>query len=138
MMANTIWKELNKRYPRVNVKKYYFYWKNGLKNRYTDFTVLSEDEFIKKYCAGSKVRYKFLQEWEKSEEYNELMQVYMNQEINSDIYEVYKVIREKALQGDDKAIKTLLMLQKEVKKNISKIEKGNNDDIEDDDGLTID
>lgn len=135
-MANTIWKELNQTFPKGESKKYYFLWRNGLKNASTDFTKFDEESFIDKYCKGSERQFEFLKQWEKSEQYASLLQVYMNQELTGDIYEVYKVVKDKALQGDNNAIKTLLMLQKEVKKNLGKGRIGKEEIIEDD-GLSI-
>lgn len=109
-------------------------WKNKLKNSKNDYSKLSREEFINKYLGGNELRFKRLEQWERTEQYNQLMNVLLNEQIQADIYSVYDVVREKALQGDDKAIKTLLLLQKEFKKN----NKCKSVDVEDeDDGLIL-
>lgn len=109
-------------------------WKNKLKNSKNDYSKLSREEFTSKYLNGNELSFKRLEQWERTEQYNNLMNVLLNEQIQADIYEVYDVVREKALQGDDKAIKILLLLQKEFKKN----NKCRSVDVnEEDDGLIL-
>jgi hypothetical protein len=68
----------------------------------------------------------------------------MAEGMTADIFKIYNVVKDKALEGDDKAIKTLLMLQKEIKGNLKKnMDKKVKDsepeeeEIEEDDGLEI-
>ena len=71
----------------------------------------TEEEFLK--SVGRKTLNSFL-EWEKTPEYANLVALYLQTKIMDDIYEIYEVVREKALTGDDKAVKLLLQLNKEI------------------------
>lgn len=131
-MIKTIFQELN--LMKNQRKSFYFMWKNKLKNSKNDYSKLSREEFTSKYLNGNELSFKRLEQWERTEQYNNLMNVLLNEQIQADIYEVYDVVREKALQGDDKAIKILLLLQKEFKKN----NKCRSVDVnEEDDGLIL-
>ena len=121
-------------------KRYYFMWKHGMKTWARDYSTITEEQFKEKYCKGSEIKYKNLQDWEKTEEYQNLLNLKMAEGMTADIFKIYNVVKDKALGGDDKAIKTLLMLQKEVKKNLKNIDKVKVEDeveIEEDDGLEI-
>lgn len=121
-------------------KRYYFMWKHGMKTWARDYSTITEEQFKEKYCKGSEIKYKNLQDWEKTEEYQNLLNLKMAEGMTADIFKIYNVVKDKALEGDDKAIKTLLMLQKEVKKNLKNIDKVKVEDeveIEEDDGLEI-
>lgn len=118
-------------------KRHYFCWRNKLSNKSTDYSVFTEEEFKKKYSIKNMTWFK---QWEGSEEYQGIMQMFMQQKAQEDLIEVYNVVKEKALTGDDKAVKTFLILQKEFKKRPAKIaepeqEKENEENI--DDGLTL-
>ena len=104
-------------------KRYYFLWKHKLKTSAFDYSTLTEEQFKEKYCKGSKIKYKNLQDWEKTQEYQNLLNLKMSEGMTEDIYKIYNVVKDKALQGDDKAIKTLLMLQKEIKGNLKNMDK---------------
>ena len=121
-------------------KRYYFMWKHGMKTWARDYSAITEEQFKEKYCKGSKIKYKNLQDWEKTQEYQNLLNLKMSENMTEDIYKIYNIVKDKALQGDDKAIKTLLMLQKEIKgnlKNIDKVKVEDEVEIEEDDGLEI-
>jgi hypothetical protein len=123
-------------------KRYYFMWKHGMRTWAVDYSTLTEEQFKEKYCKNSEIKYKNLQDWEKTEEYQNLLNLKMSEGMTADIFKIYNVVKDKALQGDDKAIKTLLMLQKEVKKNLKNIDKVKVEDEEEanedeDDGLKI-
>ena len=121
-------------------KRYYFMWKHSMKTCVRDYSTFTEEQFKEKYCKGSEIKYKNLQDWEKTEEYQNLLNLKMAEGMTADIFKIYNVVKDKALEGDDKAIKTLLMLQKEVKKNLKNIDKVKVEDeveIEEDDGLEI-
>ena len=121
-------------------KRYYFMWKHSMKTWARDYSTITEEQFKEKYCKGSKIKYKNLQDWEKTQEYQNLLNLKMSENMTEDIYKIYNIVKDKALQGDDKAIKTLLMLQKEIKgnlKNIDKVKVEDEVEIEEDDGLEI-
>lgn len=123
--------------PTQRWKFVYFMWKNGLSNRNTDFSTLTEQDIIEKYCKGSMKRYNFLKEWENSEEYTNLMNILLLDKSNKELQEIYNVVLEKAKQGDDKAIKTFLLLQEQLKKSVKiktkKSDRAKQEETEDDD-----
>ncbi|MCY6372757.1 hypothetical protein [Clostridium ganghwense] len=126
-----IWRELGKKQMRY----YYFLWKNGLSNSRTDFTQYSQEEFINKYCDSSKIKFKNLEMWETSEQYQRLQNELLQSRINSDINRIYDVVVEKALKGDEKAVKTLLLIKKELdatpkKKQVQAPKQEQEEDIE--------
>ena len=121
-------------------KRYYFMWKHGMRTWAVDYSTLTEEQFIEKYCKGSKIKYKNLQDWEKTQEYQNLLNLKMSENMTEDIYNIYNIVKDKAIEGDDKAIKTLLMLQKEIKGNLKNMDKKVKQEPEEeieDDGLEI-
>ncbi|ACB84826.1 hypothetical protein [Natranaerobius thermophilus] len=96
-------------------KKHYFEWKFNVKPR-VDLSNLSEQEFLDKYTDdGTTIRP--FKEWERTPEYHALVNLYLQSQTANDLLEVYESVKEKAKQGDDKAVKQLLELQKRIKEN---------------------
>jgi len=114
-------------------------WRNGLSNSNRNFADFTEQDIIEKYCKGSLKKYSNLRQWENTEEYAELMNLLLLEKSNKDFVEIYNVISEKAKQGDDKAVKTFLALQNELKKSIKakKSNKAEKEEIEEDDDLIL-
>lgn len=132
--------ELSDRYRKVNEKKYYYYflWRNKLSNNQTDFSLLSEEEFINKYLrkkrngklsSGGK-SFKMLEQWESTDEYQGLMQEYYSIKMNQDFYKLYETYLEKAMGGDEKALNALKTVKKEIE-SLNKIQKVNSKPSED-------
>ncbi|BCC07186.1 TPA: hypothetical protein QC153_004225 [Bacillus cereus] len=71
----------------------------------------TEEEFLQN--VSRKTLDPFLA-WEKTAEYANLVALYLQSKMINDIHEIYIIVREKALKGDDKAVKLLLTLNKEV------------------------
>lgn len=122
----------------TNYPKYaYFMWRNGLSNSNRDFSEFTEQDIIEKYCKGSLIKYGNLKQWENTEEYAELMNLLLLEKSNKDFVDIYNVVSEKAKQGDDKAIKTFLLLKDELKKSVKtktkKVNKEEEEEQEDDD-----
>ena len=118
----------------------YFMWRNGLSNSNRNFADFTEQDIIEKYCKGSLKKYGNLKQWENTEEYAELMNLLLLERSNKDFVEIYNVVSEKAKQGDDKAIKTFLVLQNELKKSVKtkKLNKQEQqEEIEEDDDLIL-
>jgi len=115
----------------------YFMWRNKLANANRDFSELTEQDIIDKYCKGSMIKYGNLKQWENTEEYAELMNLLLLEKSNKDFVDIYNVVSEKAKQGDDKAIKTFLLLKDELKKSVKtktkKVNKEEEEEQEDDD-----
>ena len=112
-------------------------WRNKLANANRDFSELTEQDIIDKYCKGSMIKYGNLKQWENTEEYAELMNLLLLEKSNKDFVDIYNVVSEKAKQGDDKAIKTFLLLKDELKKSVKtktkKVNKEEEEEQEDDD-----
>lgn len=130
--------ELNKK-TKQHFKVQYFCWKNHLDSRKEKYSTFSEEELRKKFKALNE-HWEFLQKWEKSLEYQEWYALYLQYKAKQDFIHMYEAVREKALKGDEKAIKLFLQLQKELKK-INKNRDLTTDDedisIQDDDDLKL-
>lgn len=113
-------------------KRKYFYWKNKLDTKYTNYTDMTEDEF-KKFANASDSFYASLKLWEQTEEYSRLLYLLAEDRFNTDLYDVYIALKEEALKGNSTATKTMIDVQKEIKKRIKQF-----DVEEEDDGLNID
>lgn len=90
-------------------KKEYFLWKFNLNVRVRD---KSEEEICKTINVKSL---DFMKKWEKSPEYLSLVNLYIESKTATDLEKIYKVVSEKAIEGDEKSIKLLLDLQKQVR-----------------------
>lgn len=121
-----------------NKKKYYYYflWKNHLNNSgETDFSNMSEEDFIKKYTKkrnpkegdedGSEISFKRLQMWESSDEYQALMQELYAFKMNQDFYSLYETYLAKAMEGDSQAVNSLKIIKKEIE-SLNKTKKVSN------------
>ena len=120
----------------TNYPKYaYFMWRNKLANSNRDFSELTEQDIIEKYCKGSLKKYGNLKQWENTEEYAELMNLLLLERSNKDFVDIYNAVSEKAKQGDDKAVKTFLTLQNEIRKSVKnkKSNKAEQEEVEEDD-----
>lgn len=79
-------------------------------------------------------------EWEKTAEYKAIVTLILQAQIGNDLYEIFQVVRDKALTGDDKAVKLYLQLQKEISnyaKQAQVIFGQEPIEIEEDDGLVL-
>ena len=113
----------------------FFMWRNGLSNANRDFSKFTEQDIIDKYCKGSLIKYGNLKQWENTEEYAELMNLLLLERSNKDFVEIYNVVSEEAKKGNDRAIKTFLTLQNEIKKSVKnkKSKKAEQEEVEEDD-----
>lgn len=126
--------ELEDALMQVNDKvRKYFRWKfdipfGGVKMNQTT---------IEEVCKYTGVRNpQYFVDWERTEEYENLVYIYLNSKTANDLLDVYNIVSEKAKKGDSKAIDTLLKLQKEIQMNIEST-KRKKKEIADDDGLEI-
>lgn len=124
-----IYEELNK----ISWKKRdYFLNKFDLFVRRTE--PLTEEQLCKRLRIKSLSS---LQKWEKSEEYHRLVNLYIESQAAKDLEDIYKLVKDKALTGDEKSIKMLLDLQKQVQsfnkltKSVAKSVKEDDDMFED-------
>lgn len=101
-------------------KAIYFLWKNKIKSQRADHTKYTEQEFIDKFCNGKPTILQGLRAWEKTEQYASFVNLMLYDRMGIDFLEIYEAITEKAKKGDSQAVKTFLLLQKEVKANMRK------------------
>lgn len=76
-----------------------------------------------------------MKKWEKTEQYHNLVNIMIESQAGKDLEDIYAIVKEKALTGDEKSIKLLLDLQKQVQaynKQSTKVNKSTNtyDDLE--------
>lgn len=74
----------------------------------------SEEDFLR--LVGRKTMNAFTN-WEKTNEYKNLVQLYLNTKVADDFQKVYEVVSSKAIEGDEKAVRLFLILQKEIQQN---------------------
>lgn len=129
--GNTFKFEMDKLKRRSHKRWLYFCFVNKIDNMYTKFSEMTRDQFMEKYKKYiTEKGMKLFKGWESTDEYLTLYNLMMQEQSNKDLYKIYEVVRDKALQGDDKAVKTFLLLQKEIKKKSNTLEKSDVDDIE--------
>lgn len=91
----------------------------------------TEEEFLRSVNRKSMAPF---HRWEKTAEYKNLLILYLDYKVNDDFEQIYNIVTEKAKQGDEKAIKLFLTLQKDIQnmaKSIKKsffVEKENEED----------
>lgn len=88
-------------------KQFYFRWKNNYNMR----NPKTEEEALKQLAV--KDLYVF-EQWESSSEYQLLMNMLIQSRIGQDLQVIYESTSEKAKQGDEKAIKVLFEIQKQI------------------------
>lgn len=99
----------------------------------------TEEDFLRQ--VERKTINPFLK-WEKTAEYKNLIQMYLDTKIADDYKEIYQIVVDKAKEGDEKSIRLFLTLQKDIQTN-SKIASNQfkddaEEEIDKDDGLILD
>lgn len=100
-------------------KKEYFLWKHNLYVLRTE--PLTEEEMCKRIQSKSL---SYMRKWEKTEEYHALVNIMIESQAGKDLEDIYSIVKEKALTGDEKSIKLLLDLQKQVQAYNKQANKG--------------
>ena len=128
----TIWQAF--KHFNIPVKKrYYFQAKHGIWMK-QPHTPMTEEEICRKMQLIDLSTYK---EWEKSDQYQKLLFCLLEGSFAADIADVYRAVSDKAkTTGDEKAIKNMLMLQKEIKR-FGKVQEPVQEQDDDFDGLMI-
>lgn len=111
------------------IKREYFKWKFDL--YFHQVKERTEEEFLE-HVKRKNIN-TFLR-WERTEEYKSLVAAYLQTKTANDLLSVYDAVIDKAKQGNDKAVTTLLKLQKEINAIVRDAEKTK--DVEDD-GLEL-
>ena len=91
-------------------KAEYFKWKFGI--GFVDRGDVTEEQFLKRVRRSN---IKVFERWERTEEYKNLVAIYLNSKTANDLLEVYDVVSKKAKKGDSRCIEQLLKLQKEIR-----------------------
>lgn len=101
-----------------------------------DRPLKSEQEFLK--TVNRKSMSPFYR-WEKSTEYKNLLMLYLDYKVNDDYEQIYSIVSDKAKQGDEKAIRLFLTLQKDIQSMAKSIKKTFNEveEIEEEDDLDV-
>ncbi|MFJ7371675.1 hypothetical protein ACIQVU_19955 [Lysinibacillus sp. NPDC098008] len=100
-------------------KKEYFLWKHNLS--VLREVPLTEEEICKRIQSKSL---SYMKKWEKTEEYHNLVNIMIESQAGKDLEDIYAIVKEKALTGDEKSIKLLLDLQKQVQAYNKQTNKG--------------
>ncbi|OAA90144.1 hypothetical protein [Clostridium coskatii] len=88
-------------------KYYYFCWKNKIDNFKMKYSEMTKEDFMKKFKFSSKSMAIFKQ-WEGSQEYQKIYRALLEIKSDEDLINIYNVVRDKALTGEDKAVKTFI------------------------------
>ncbi|WP_066639673.1 hypothetical protein [Desulfolucanica intricata] len=126
--------ELEAEMMKVNEKcRKYFRWKFDIPYG----GVKMKQKTIEEICKFWGIKNpQYFYDWEKTDEYKHLVNIYLNSKTANDLLDIYNVVSEKAKTGDSKAIDTLLKLQKEIQANIKKNKRREKEEL-DDDGLEL-
>lgn len=114
-------------------KRLYFQWKFNLNFDQTKHPK-NETEFLK--MVGSKTKNGYIA-WEKSEEYRNLVAILLNTRFDTDLEEIYDSLSVKAKEGDEKSIKLLLQIGKEIKGFAKEAVRQLNQEDDDEDELEL-
>ena len=90
-------------------KKEYFLWKFDLYVLRSG--TISEEELCKRIKSKSL---SYMRKWEKTPEYLALVNLYIESQSAKDLEDIYSIVKEKALTGDEKSIKLLMDIQKQA------------------------
>lgn len=126
--------ELDFALSKLNEKKRkYFRWKFNIPYNGRPMKQTTIEEVCKFWCIKNP---QYFLDWEKTEEYRYLVNVYLNSQTANELLDIYNIVLEKAKTGDSKAIDTLLRLQKEIQTNIKQEKRKEKEELEDD-GLEV-
>lgn len=119
-------------------KRLYFEWKHDIRFDQT-IPTKTEEEFLR--MVGAKTLNGFIK-WEKSQQYKNLLLLLLESKVANDFDIIYKVVSDKAKDGDEKSIRLFLSMQKDIQSN-AKLAAKTFDSIvdeekEEDNGLVLD
>ncbi|GED25182.1 hypothetical protein BAG01nite_12840 [Brevibacillus agri] len=72
---------------------------------------MTEEEFLK--TVNKKTMNSF-HKWERTDEFKNIASMVLATKTAQDLIDMYEAVRDKAVKGDEKAVKLLLTLQKEI------------------------
>jgi len=123
---------LNDALSRVHESyRMYFRWKFNVPYKGQQVKERTEEQLLK---ASGVANMSTFEAWEKTEEYEYLVNLMLFEKQANDLLDVYNAVADKAKQGDSKAIDSLFKLQKTIKDNLKRAklqeqEAGEEDDL---------
>ncbi|MEA5023923.1 hypothetical protein SDC9_15171 [bioreactor metagenome] len=115
-MAET--ESLDKALGRVHEKyRRYFRWKFNIPYKGQDVPERTLEQLMK---ASNVHNISTFEAWEKTEEYQYLVNLMLAGKTANDLIEIYEAVADKAKKGDSKAVDTLLKLQKTIQSNLKR------------------
>ncbi|GLH62393.1 hypothetical protein [Parageobacillus sp. G301] len=121
-------------------KRYYFQYKHKLYYRQEkNAEINSDEEFLKRLGGSSPKTMDAFLAWEKTDEYRNLVMLMLQSKLANDLTETYMNVAAKARTGDEKAVKLLLQLSKEINTYANEAKKAfmKDDEEIEDDGLEL-
>ena len=116
---------LQNRFKKISwVKREYFKYK--FDDYFPEIKKRTPDEFLDHVARKSFIPF---EKWERTNEYKELVATYLQSKTANDLLQIYDAVVDKAKQGDDRAITTLLKLQKEIDSIVKDADNNNYDDV---------
>ncbi|CDX03333.1 Hypothetical protein DPCES_3447 [Desulfitobacterium hafniense] len=95
----------------------YFRWKFNIPYKGQEVKERTVEQLLK---ASGVANMSTFEAWEKTEEYEYLVNLMLAGKEANDLLEVYNAVSEKAKAGDSKAVDTLFKIQKTIKDNLKR------------------
>jgi len=114
-------------------KAEYFKWKFDIRYDRRLFKK-TEEQFLHFVGRGTINPYI---EWEKSDEYLELVNIYLHSKTANDLVEIYEAVAEKAKTGDKGSIEMFLKLSKDISSTTKQAKKNMKVEEDEDIGLIL-
>ncbi|MED3650301.1 hypothetical protein [Heyndrickxia sporothermodurans] len=118
-------------------KQEYFKWKHDIRFNQS-IPRKSEEEFLKVVDLKSLNTF---HRWERTQEYKNLLLLLLESKVANDFDDIYRIVTEKAKEGDEKSIRLFLSIQKDIQSNAKlaakTFEKVEDDEEQEDDELDL-
>lgn len=118
-------------------KQEYFKWKHDIRFNQTS-PRKTEEEFLKTVELKT---FNSFHKWERTQEYKNLLLLLLESKVANDFDNIYKIVTDKAKEGDEKSIRLFLSMQKDIQSNAklaAKTFEMVEDDEQEDDDLVLD
>lgn len=95
-------------------KQEYFKWKHDI--RFDQSAPRkTEEEFLKKVVQLKSLN--TFHRWERTQEYKNLLLLLLESRVANDLDDIYRIVTDKAKEGDEKSIRLFLSMQKDIQSN---------------------
>ncbi|MEK5521580.1 hypothetical protein [Heyndrickxia sp. FSL W8-0423] len=117
-------------------KQEYFKWKHDIRFN-QNLPQKTEKEFLKMLQLKSLNTF---HRWERTQEYKNLLLLLLESKVANDFDDIYRIVTEKAKDGDEKSIRLFLSMQKDIQSNAKLAAKTFEkvEDEQEDDDLVLD